>query len=82
MVPTHKTKHLSGSDPAIIGSDPAITNSDPNFMDNITQGEDRLEDYAISESQNAYNAVFDPEKWVLRGENTVFWSDSALITNT
>ena len=58
------------------------TNSDPNFMDNITPGEDRLEDYAISESQNAYNAVFDPEKWVLRGENTVFWSDSGLTTDT
>ncbi|MBU0463778.1 MAG: hypothetical protein KKE12_09255 [Proteobacteria bacterium] len=36
------------------------TNFDPNFMDNITQGEDRLEDYAIHESQNAYNAVFTP----------------------
>jgi hypothetical protein len=57
------------------------TNSDPNFMDNITQGEDRLVDYAIHESQNAYNAVLTPEKWVLRGENTVFWSDSVLITN-
>ena len=50
-------------------------------MDNITNGEDRLEDYAIHESQNAYNAVLAPEKWVLRGENTVFWSDSALTTD-
>ncbi len=58
------------------------TNSDPNFMDNITQGEDRLEDYAIHEPQNAYNAVSTPEKWVLRGENSVFWNDSALTTNT
>ena len=58
------------------------TNSDPNFMDNITQGEDRLEDYAIHESQNAYNAVLTPKKWVLRGDNTVYGSDSALTTNT
>ena len=58
------------------------TNSDPNFMDNIIQGEDRLEDYAIHESQNAYNAVLTPEKWILRGENTIFWNDSALTTNT
>jgi REP-associated tyrosine transposase len=57
------------------------TNSDPNFMDNVTQGEDRLVDYAIHESKNAYNAVLTPEKWVLRGENTGFWSDSVLTTN-
>lgn len=58
------------------------TNSDPNFMDDITQGEDRLEDYVIHESQDAYKAVLTPEKWTLRGENTVFWSDSDLTTNT
>jgi REP-associated tyrosine transposase len=57
------------------------TNSDLNYMDNITPGEDRLVDYAIHESQNAYNAVLTPEKWVLRGENAVFWSDSVLKTN-
>jgi len=51
------------------------TNSDPNYMDNITQGEDSLEDYAIHESQNAYNAVFTPENWVPRGENAVIWND-------
>ncbi len=50
-------------------------------MDNITQGEDRREDYAIHESQslynayNAYNAVFTPENWVLRGENAVILND-------
>jgi hypothetical protein len=38
-------------------------------------------DYAIHEPKNAYNAVLTPEKWVLRGENTVFWSDFALTTN-
>ena len=48
----------------------------------FTQGEDRLEDYAIHESQNAYNAVLTLEKWVLRGENTVFWSDSVLTTDS
>jgi len=51
-------------------------------MNNITQGEDRLEDYTIHESQNAYNAVLPPEKWGLREENTVFSSDSALKTKT
>ncbi len=51
-------------------------------MDNITQGGDRPEDYAIHESQNAYNAVLTPEKWILRGQNTAFWSDSTLTTNT
>ncbi len=61
---------------------PAFISSDPNFMDNITQGEDRLEDYALHELQNAYNAVLTPEKWVLRDENRFFWSDSALTTNT
>lgn len=30
------------------------------------------EDYAIHESQTAYNAVLLIEKWVLTGDNTVF----------
>jgi hypothetical protein len=33
---------------------------------------DRLENYAIHESQNAYNAILTPEKWILRNENTFF----------
>jgi len=41
-------------------------------MENITQDEDHLEDYAIHKSQYAYNAVLTLEKWVLRGQNTVF----------
>jgi len=30
--------------------------------------------------QNFYNAVFDPEKLVLRSENAVFWNDLPLKT--
>lgn len=33
------------------------------------------EDYAIYEDQSSYNAVFAPENWVLRGENTVLWEE-------
>lgn len=41
-----------------------------------SQGEDRQEDCAICENRNAYNAVFDPENWILRGENAVVWNES------
>jgi hypothetical protein len=41
-------------------------------MGNIAYGEYRLEDYAIHESQNDYNAVLIPEKWGLRRDNTIF----------
>jgi len=56
------------------------TNSDSNAIAN-TQGKDCQEDYVIRETQNAYNAVFDPENWVLRGENAIDWNDSPLATN-
>jgi len=39
--------------------------------DSTSRAGDCLDDYTIRESQNAYNAVFDSEKWVLRGENRV-----------
>jgi len=39
-------------------------------------------DYAISESQTAYDADYTPENLVLRGENAVFWNNSHLATNT
>jgi hypothetical protein len=51
-------------------------------MDNLTQSGDKLEDYAIHESQNSYSDVLTPENWVLRGDNAICWSDSALTTNT
>ncbi len=38
--------------------------------------------YAISESQIAYDADYTPENWALRGENSVFWNDFPLTTNT
>ncbi len=41
--------------------------------DSSSPGGDHLEDYTIHEVQNAYNAVFAVEKWVLRGKNGVFW---------
>jgi len=50
------------------------TNNDFNFIDN-TQGKEPLEDYAIHESQKAYDAVFTPESWALSGENAVFLED-------
>ena len=40
------------------------------------------QDYAISESQTAYDADYTPENIALRGENAVFWDNSPLITNT
>lgn len=40
-----------------------------------TPGEDQQEDYAICEKQNSYNTVFDPENWVLSGENAVIWNE-------
>jgi hypothetical protein len=51
-------------------------------MDNITQGEHILEDYAIHELQNAYNTVLPPEKQALRGKNTSNWNDSHIKTDT
>jgi len=56
------------------------TNSDSNSIA-TTQGEDCQEDYVIRETQNAYNAVFEPENWVLKGENAIDWNDSPLATN-
>jgi len=37
---------------------------------------DHPHDYAISEAQNAYNADYTSENWVLMCENEVFWNDS------
>ncbi|MBU1585957.1 MAG: hypothetical protein KKE44_24835 [Proteobacteria bacterium] len=51
-------------------------------MDNITYGKDRLEDYAIHESQNAYTAVLPPRKVGFKGRKYSFSSDSALKTKT
>ena len=45
-----------------------------------TPGEGSHEDYAICDNQDAYDAVFDPENWSLRGENAVEWDESASIT--
>ncbi len=49
--------------------------------DSSSPGGDHLEDCTIREVQNAYNAVFAVEKWVLRGENGFFLNDLPLITN-
>ena len=38
--------------------------------------EGQQEDYTICENQDAYNAFFEPEIWILSGENTVFWDES------
>lgn len=51
-------------------------------MDNPTQSGDLLEDYAIHESQHGYNAALTLENWILQGDNAIFWSDSALETDT
>lgn len=58
------------------------TNSDPDFTDNITQDKNHLEDYAIHESQAAYNAVLPTEKWALRGDNEIFFENSCLMTDS
>jgi len=42
--------------------------------------DDCLQDYAIGESQIAYDADYTPENWALRGENAVFWDDFPLTT--
>jgi len=41
-----------------------------------------IQDYVISEPQPVYDAYFTPENWVLRGENSVFWNDTPLTTDT
>ena len=39
-----------------------------------------IQDYVISEPQPAYDAYSTPENWALRGDNSVFWNNSPLIT--
>ena len=52
------------------------------FKNDSSYGEnDCLQDYAIRESQIAYDADYTPENWAVRGENAVFWNDSPLTTN-
>ena len=41
----------------------------------ISRKNDLPQDYAVSESQIAYDADYTPENWVLRGENAVSWHD-------
>ena len=46
------------------------------FKNDLSSREnDRLQDYAVSESQIAYDTDYTPENWVLRDENAVSWND-------
>jgi len=50
-------------------------------QDSVSGENAGIEDYVIKESQSAYDADFTPVNWTLRGENSVFWNDSSLITD-
>ena len=53
------------------------------YSNDLSSREDEsLQDYAISESQTAYDADYTPENWVLRGENQVLWNDSPFISDS
>ena len=41
---------------------------------------DHHQDYAISESQTAYDADYASENWDLRGDNAVLWTDFPFTT--
>ena len=73
----HKTKILTAPSFPVkrYGQIRFKNNSTHNSMVN-PQGEDRQEDCAICENQNAYKTVFDLENWILRGKNDVVWNES------